>query len=148
MICCQIDPFVSHLSLGDSNPNVWFTGDAWVVRGDPWAAEGAMCHRAGQQQHSGHAGRDVSCLQGRVLNPSITASHVATRQVDQELGVLVYATVNVWMRCWNHFSFLYLSRTCDVFTTHNSCNFLSAGSVASRNHWMSCLVQFRKSCSS
>lgn len=73
-LACSPDP-----SSGDADPDIWFAGDARVVPGDPRPAEGAVHHRAGQQQHCGHAGRDLPCLQGWVLSPA----HVKSKQVEE-----------------------------------------------------------------
>lgn len=55
------------LSPGDTDPYLRVGADAGVVPADPGQTEGAGHHRAGIQQHCRHAGRDLSCLQDRVL---------------------------------------------------------------------------------
>ena len=54
-------------SPGDIDPYVRVGADAGVVPADSGKTEGAGHHCAGIQQHGRHAGRDLSCLQDRVL---------------------------------------------------------------------------------
>lgn len=53
--------------VGDGDPHLRVGADAGVVPADSGQTAGAWHHCFGLQQHRGHAGRDLPCLQDRVL---------------------------------------------------------------------------------
>lgn len=71
--------YFSSISPGDSDPYLWVGADAGVVPADPGQTERAGHHRAGIQQHCRHAGRDLPCLQDRVLRETCGRSDVGWR---------------------------------------------------------------------